>query len=199
MKTHKLFNPFKLLHEIHKVELRHKRTPIASLETELLSLRRQTVDLLHYRAKAVLQFCQKLTCESGNKYGKLLAKAVRNHRLNTYVPQIITPLDQKRVMPTQIVKEFGDYYSSLYNLLGRSSNEAAKEDYIASSQLTAEVGVELDVPITLEELQKAVGGMKPGKAPCPDGFTLQYYQSLLPLLGPYGEAVQHPQRGCAFS
>lgn len=37
----------------------------------------------------------------------------------------------------------------------------------------------------MEELQRAVGGMKPGKAPGPDGFTLQYYQALLLLLGPY--------------
>lgn len=27
--------------------------------------------------------------------------------------------------------------------------------------------------------------MTPGKALGPDGFTLQYYQTLLPLLGPY--------------
>lgn len=41
------------------------------------------------------------------------------------------------------------------------------------------------MPITLEKLQRAVGGMKPNKAPGPNGFTLQYYHSLLPLLGPY--------------
>lgn len=62
------------------------------------------------------------------------------------------------------------------------------ENYIASSQLPrlpTEVREELEAPIMLAELQRAVGGMKPGKAPGPDGFTLQYYQSLLPTLGPY--------------
>lgn len=43
----------------------------------------------------------------------------------------------------------------------------------------------LEDHITMEELQRAMGGMKPGKAPGPDGFTLQYYQALLPLLGPH--------------
>lgn len=43
----------------------------------------------------------------------------------------------------------------------------------------------MDKPIPLEEFQRAVGGMKPNKALGPDGFTLQYYQSLLILLGPY--------------
>lgn len=34
----------------------------------------------------------------------------------------------------------------------------------------------------LEELQRAVGGLKPAKFPGPDGFTLQYHQSLLQML-----------------
>lgn len=68
-----------LLHKIHDIESKHKTTPVTSLEAELTSLRKQTVDLLHYRAKAALQRCRKLSYESGNKCGKLLAKAVRDH------------------------------------------------------------------------------------------------------------------------
>lgn len=36
--------------------------------------------------------------------------------------------------------------------------------------------MELDAPITLLELQQALGSMKSGKAPGPDGFTVQYYK-----------------------
>lgn len=163
------------------------------------------MDLLHNRATAALQVCRKLSYESGNKCEKLLAKAVRNHRLSTYIPQIIAPSGQKRSTPTQISQKFRDYYSSLYNLPVWPPNEKTIKDYLASSQipqLTAEIGAELDDPIPLEELQRAVGGMKPGKAPSPDMFTLQYYQfSLLPLLGPcmvrmfngLGEGVLFPR------
>lgn len=60
------------------------------------------------------------------------------------------------------------------------------EDYISSRipQLPTETREALETPITLAEIQQAVGDMKLGKAPVPDGFTLQYYQTLLPILGP---------------
>lgn len=41
----------------------------------------------------------------------------------------------------------------------------------------------LEDPITLTELQLAIGNTKPGKAPGPDGLTTQYYKTLLPSLG----------------
>lgn len=43
----------------------------------------------------------------------------------------------------------------------------------------------LEDPITLSELQIAIGNTKPGKAPGPDSFTIQYYKTLLPSLGNY--------------
>lgn len=43
--------------------------------------------------------------------------------------------------------------------------------------LPMETQEELDSPITLDELQQAVSIAKPGKAPGPDGFTLQYYKN----------------------
>lgn len=57
-----------------------------------------------------------------------------------------------------------------------------------SSQLptiSLEIKADLDVLISLEELELAVGSTKPGKAPGPDGLTLQYYRTLLPILGPH--------------
>lgn len=177
-----------LLHKIHTVESKHKQTSIAPLEIELLSLRKQAVDLLQYRAKAALQVCRKVLYESGNKCGKLLAKAVRSHRLNTYIPHIISSSGQKKTTPTQIAKEFRDYYSSLYNLPVRPPNATMINDYISAAQIpqiSTATSIDLDDPITVEELRRAVGGMKPGKAPGSGGFTLQYYQSLLPLLAPH--------------
>lgn len=52
-------------------------------------------------------------------------------------------------------------------------------------RLPSPVRQELKDPITLEELQAAVGSAKSGKAPVLDGFTVQYYKLLSPALGPY--------------
>lgn len=140
----------------------------SSLENDLLSLRRQTVDLLHYKAKAPLQHCHKISYDSDNKCRKLLAKMVREDKATTYTPQIISPSGQ--------------------NLKNGSTSRLTMDKYVAASQLpqfSSEIRKELDALITMEELQKTVGEMKPGKAPGPNGFTLQYYQTFLPKIGPY--------------
>lgn len=43
----------------------------------------------------------------------------------------------------------------------------------------------LEDPITIEELQGAMGATKLGKAPGPDGLTTQYYKALLPSPAPF--------------
>lgn len=139
-------------------------------------------------AKAALQFCRKLSYESGNKCGKLQAKVVKQQKLQAYIPQIIWSSGNRTAMPIQIAREFQDYYSSLYNLPKQQTNDNDIRDYLNLSdipKLLEETGAALEEPITLMELQNTIKGMKPGKAPGPDGFTLQYYQTLLPILGPH--------------
>lgn len=50
-------------------------------------------------------------------------------------------------------------------------------------QLSTAVGEAMEDPITLDELQGAVKATKLGKAPGPDGLTIQYYNTLLSSLG----------------
>lgn len=85
------------------------------------------------------------------------------------------------------MREFREFYYHLYNLPLLTSHRSAIEEYITASNLPAlshDIREELDSPITVLELQQALGAMKPGKAPGPDGFTTQYYRTLLPILGP---------------
>lgn len=49
--------------------------------------------------------------------------------------------------------------------------------------LSTDARDQLEAPITLPEIQLALGHTKSGKAPGPDGLTLQYYKLLLPALG----------------
>lgn len=91
-------------------------------------------------------------------------------------------------MPTQIASEFQAYYSSLYNLQNRRTSDTQRRDYLTQSdtpKLSEETRAALEEPITLMELQGPIKDMKPGKAPGPDGFTLQYYRTLVPVLGPH--------------
>lgn len=82
------------------------------------------------------------------------------------ISQVRSPNGPKAVLPKQIAQESRDFYSTLYNLPDRSPPQTSLEDYISSSQLPkrpSDIQGELESPITLEELQQAVGGMKPGK------------------------------------
>lgn len=176
-----------LLLELATLEARHKHAPVVTSETELTTVRQKITDLLQYKAKAAIQICRKQTYESGNKCGKLLAKMVRQHKSATYIPHISTCKGTRATFPTQITEEFRQFYSRLYNLPQATSSINEIENYIMSSQMTSlpqEIRDDLESPITLTELQTAIKTMKPGKAPGPNGYTLQYYKTLFPTLGP---------------
>lgn len=69
-------------------------------------------DLLKYEAKMSLQVGCKCTYESGNKCGKLLARALREQRQLS----ILGANGEKICLSKQIAEAFGDFYYSLYNL-----------------------------------------------------------------------------------
>lgn len=76
-------------------------------------------------------------------------------------------------------------HSTILNL--KVPDQAEMEEYLTSSEmpsLTTIVQEELESPITLEEVQTAIRLAKTGKAPGPDGLSVQYYKSLMPELGP---------------
>lgn len=78
----------KLLADIQVLELKHKRSLVPAVVTELAHLHRQVSDLLRYKAKAALQSCKELMYESGDKCGKWLAWALRDQRRASYIPFI---------------------------------------------------------------------------------------------------------------
>lgn len=84
-------------------------------------------------------------------------------------------------MPKEIAHEFGNLYSSLYNLFSPFLPPSAIEEYLSSahlSHLPSPVRQDLEAPISIGELQE-VGATKTEKAPGPDGFSILYYKTLL--------------------
>lgn len=175
-----------LLDKLHKLESKHKRTPTSSLGSELDTTRTQITDLLHFKAKAALQISRKKFYESGNKCGRLLAQSLKSQRLASYIPHIYSPTGQKATIPQQITQEFRTYYEALYNLNMPQPAPERIADYVADSNMPTLPTMSqalLDEPITLMDIQLAIKNTKQGKAPGPDGLTIQYYKTLLPSLG----------------
>lgn len=68
---------------------------------------------------------------------------------------------------------------SLYNLPVASPSQNQMDEYLASSSLptlSSTIQEELEVPITLEELQCAVKAATLGKSLGLDGLIIQYYK-----------------------
>lgn len=138
------------------LELQHKRTPVHSLGNDLAHMRRQISDLLCFKAKVALQSGSRISYESGDKCGKLLARKLREHRTMSYIPHIKGSNGQILSLPKDIVQAFGKYYSSLYNLASPSLPPFSVEEYLSSSRLAhlpSPARCKLDAPITIEELQ----------------------------------------------
>lgn len=177
-----------LMADIHRLEMLHKQTPTLTVERDLLTTRRQIIDLFRYKAKRAIRVGKKQSYEYGNKCGKQLADSLREQQLRTYVPMIMGTEGERYLLPREIAQRFGDFYSALYNLRLNPQNQNAVEEYVSTSGLPSLASIarqELEKPITLEEVHEAVNLAKMGKAPGPDGFTAQYYKLLFPILGPY--------------
>ncbi|XP_077319612.1 uncharacterized protein LOC143942237 [Lithobates pipiens] len=175
-----------LLQDLHRAEARHKHAQSPASEADLKLLRVQITDLMQFRAKASLQKCKRISYEASNKCGKILAQKLREQAIASYVPQVMTPHNQKVTLPREIAGEFQKFYGSLYNLQTPTLSHAHIENYLSAAdmpKLSEEVCMSLEEPISMQELQAAVGATKVGKAPGPDGFTAQYYKMLLPSLG----------------
>lgn len=176
-----------LLVKLHIAESQHKNSLSPLAEAELSSLRSQINDLLGYRAKAALQKCWLIAYESGDCW-RILARAVKDLKMQTYIPHIKMETATKVNLPHHIANTFRDYYKSLHNLPTSSGTQHLMEAYLSSSQiptLSPESVAELEAPITSEELELALNSTKPGKALGPDGFTLQFYKTLLSSLSPH--------------
>lgn len=150
------------LDDLHRAEARHKHAQTPAGEAEILLLRAKITDLMQYRAKAAIQVCRRVSYESGNKCGKLLANSLKEQVLANYIPHIMAPSGQKITLTQNIAREFKDFYASLYNLQKPASSQVQIEDYLFKSglpKLPVEASELLDEPIS------------------------QYYKIMLPYLG----------------
>ena len=92
----------------------------------------------------------------------------------------------KNKVAKQINKTFSDFYSTLYQS-ERELNKTECENYLKQLDLpclSVEDSLNLDNPLTLEELEKAASSMQPNKSPGLDGIPPEFYILFWEKLGP---------------
>lgn len=144
---------------------------------ELTRLRGQVSDLLRFRAKASLQRCRKFTYESGDKCGKLLARALRTAGGLLYSPYHrgrgqLAPYAQVH-LPT-IRSILFPPLPPAHPTCPTSHSDAVSTylDSVPLTRLPSPAREALEAPFNSDKLQFAIKTAKTGKAPGPDGLSI---------------------------
>ncbi|KAM9316158.1 uncharacterized protein PAF06_007135 [Gastrophryne carolinensis] len=179
-----------LSREIFETETLHKKTLDAALGAKLTRLRESLRDICLTEAKSMAAKCRRFFYEYSNKCGKALARALKAQRARNFISHIRDRGGRDLYLTKDIARAFREFYENLYNL---PSNHHAPEttnieQYIRESGLPrlGSVVVEaLEGDIELGEFMGAIKNTKPGRAPGPDGFGLDYYKEFAGVLGPH--------------
>ncbi|CAH2283948.1 zinc finger 721-like, partial [Pelobates cultripes] len=118
----------------------------------------------------------------GSRASKLVAQRLRERQQQTQIAHIIKKKGQKVHLPSDICREFAQYYSQLYNLTEDPNTPQPTEVGIRSylnniplPTLSESQKQLLAAPITENEISECINSLPKGKAPGPDRFTNEYY------------------------
>ncbi|XP_040210578.1 CUB and sushi domain-containing protein 3-like [Rana temporaria] len=176
-----------LMATIKSLEASHKKSHAQATLKDLTQARTSLMEELGKRAKRRYILGQRIFYEQGNKSGRLLARSVQNSKPTSTIHHIQGRGGTRLVKNGDIAKEFEDFYFKLYNLNPQarsqskiSSRRSQIKDFLSRygpKPISPQESLALESPMTAAEVEMAVKQMKPGKAPGPDGFSLQYYKS----------------------
>lgn len=173
-----------LLKEIKEVDQRYAVDPAPDLYKERLSLQAE-LDLISTTAvRTALLRSRQSFYESGDKAGKLLSYQARAEASSRLISAIRSDSGVALTDPSDINKTFVEFYTSLY-----TSDSPPPPDNILDTitfpQISVESAEALGLPITILEVQEAIGSLQSSKSPGPDGFTTEYYKTFSLILSPF--------------
>lgn len=152
---------------------------IAATKTELNSLLRQRAEFSIHRTRRNYYF-------NGPRPSHLLALRLKQNEKYSNIMAIQTSTTTL-TEPSEINIEFKTFYSSLYSsevMLDADSCQSFFHD-LELPTLSSQDSEKLSVPITLEELRRALVGMKKGKSPGWDGIPPELYLAFWDILVGY--------------
>uniref|UniRef100_A0A8C5PW08 Reverse transcriptase domain-containing protein n=1 Tax=Leptobrachium leishanense TaxID=445787 RepID=A0A8C5PW08_9ANUR len=176
--------------EIRQLEIEHQLTGDAVTYTRLLHSRTQLANTLNPRLQRAMLQTKCYFALHEDKPGRLLARLLRQRRRQTYIPTVRPAAGPPTLDPTEIVRAFRDYYSSLYHSVEEAGTPSSQSlaDYLATRiphRLTDEQRAPLGLPFTAEEITQTIKRQKNGKTPGPDGFPALYYKRFGQILTPH--------------
>lgn len=172
--------------EVTRLEQIHKQSPTVSNLKALVNARTKLSMDHTCHIQKLLLFTKQKYYEFGNKSSCLLAHQLKNQNNNRSINMIQNASGVILNDPLTINSTFKDFYISLY-----SSESKAKDSGIAAylknislPSCTEEDRSSLNALFTVEEVWTAIQSMPNGKCPGLDGFPLDFFKKIHPILKP---------------
>uniref|UniRef100_A0A670JNS3 Reverse transcriptase domain-containing protein n=1 Tax=Podarcis muralis TaxID=64176 RepID=A0A670JNS3_PODMU len=148
-----------------------------SLQT-IKILQRQYSILTNQEIEWKIKLMRQRYFESANKTGKFLAWQLRKRQKQNVINKIMVE-EELIVDPKRIQQNFLQFYEELYKKGEEDSTQIEKYlERCIGKTVTEEERIQLNRPISIEEIESAIKKMKLGKAPGPDGLSAKYYKVL---------------------
>lgn len=184
-----------LISLIKNLDRRHATAPSAdiyreriALQTEFDTLSSGAAEELHLRSRQEFY-------EHGERASKLLCHQLRRSSEAGFIAEVDTPggitTDQKGIND-----QFKKFYADLYTTENCESISMAQFfDSLEIPSVTPNDRSDLDNTISTAEILQAIRKMKSGKAPGPDGFSIEFFKKFADNLAPllkevYREALE---------
>ncbi|XP_059838364.1 E3 ubiquitin-protein ligase E3D isoform X2 [Hypanus sabinus] len=122
-----------------------------------------------------------------DKSGKLLASQLKNALVKCQITKIGQQNGNLTVNHDEINKAFQDFYTSLYQSEFPQDHNTMS-DFLGKlnfPRLSSDDLLILDTPITDLEIKGAISSMNSGKAPGPDGYTVEFLNFFSATLSPW--------------
>lgn len=91
-------------------------------------MRNRLKALLQVRTKTALAKCRRNFYEHGNKPSRLLARALRQVRAQSYIPHIDSPEGKRLFQHRDMANQFRNLFSALYNLPTPPGDPALRQE-----------------------------------------------------------------------
>ena len=165
--------------ELKMTEHRHKESPEDNTKQQLKEIRHKINVLLQQEVEMKTRYLKQTYYEVGPKAAKLLARKLRKQQVERAVHKIQDPKSNRLTYdPKGIESVFRNYYKELYTQTS-VTNRGETKSFLDTLDLPSIGDIQnkqITSPITIEEIEKAIGKLKTSKAPGSDGFAPEWYK-----------------------
>lgn len=189
-----------LENEIKTLENEHSHSKTQATLDKLTAKRAEYDVLTTREVENAMARLKQRYYEQGDKSGKLLAWQIRREEAARYISAIKLPGEDDVVRnPLHINQAFVEFYKNLYTSQGEN-NRAMHSflDLLDIPRVPEGAQINLEGKISKQELLDALTRLPGGKAPGPDGFTIDFFKTFTeklidPLLEMFNYAIENNQ------